>query len=253
MVMMWKEKKVSTEERSRSLPRDCHPIISKLEREVILAVDSSTAAPPLERLTKLERVYIAAADVLQLPCTRRDLRRRRGAADTLLEQLLSFADAYGSLRMALLSVQDLSREAEAAIRRRHVARLGGAASSLRRAAKEIAALVNSLPPPPAAAGDFAEMTTATLSLSSLVFNVVISAVATAAAAVAQPKVVSVAALWRRRRRPVSAAVSEEWERRATLGIKEMEERLFGLHSAVEKVYRALIAARITLLNAITLP
>ncbi|CAA6666745.1 unnamed protein product [Spirodela intermedia] len=255
-------------ERSTSLPSHSHPVIAKLEGEVHAAGD--VAAPPTtgqrsadwlrSALSQLQRLHLAADDLLLLPCI--------GAR--LLDDLLCYADAFGSLRMALVSVQDLCSEAQAALRRRDGARLVSAARSLRRAQKEISALPSVLPAA-ASGGDSAEpagdsvelprilreVKSATLFLSTSVFQGVASALSSAVAALAAPpKSLSLSSwtAWRRWRSPTpccSSAESEEWMRRASQGLKELEERVLGLESGSEAVYRVLIGARVSLLNVLT--
>ncbi|CAA7403544.1 unnamed protein product [Spirodela intermedia] len=269
-------------ERSTSLPSHSHPVIAKLEGEVHAAGD--VAAPPTTGqrsadwlrsvLSQLQRLHLAADDLLLLPCIgaalRRCPRRRPALAERLLDDLLCYADAFGSLRMALVSVQDLCSEAQAALRRRDGARLVSAARSLRRAQKEISALPSVLPAA-ASGGDSAEpagdsvelprilreVKSATLFLSTSVFHGVTSALSSAVAALAAPpKSPSLSSwtAWRRWRSPTpccSSAESEEWMRRASQGLKELEERLLGLESGSEAVYRVLIGARVSLLNVLT--
>ena len=255
MFAGWKERKrVSPEERSTSLPFRRHPTVSKLEWEILAVGDVIRSGAHLRpALTQLERLLHASVNLL-LPSTVEALRSQYSSAlaESLLEDLLRYADAYGSLRMALLCVQDLCSEARAAVRRRDESTLDGIVSSLRRAQKEILSLVKLLPSSPSfkntdhVAKTLGDVTSATSLVSNFVFHGVSDVVAAAL-----PKSTSI--WWRRlKSTPLRLSLlSEDLASRLAKRLQEMEENLLGLDKLTENVYRVLVNARVSLLNALT--
>ncbi|MQL98475.1 hypothetical protein Taro_031191 [Colocasia esculenta] len=254
--------------RSTSLPCRSHLLISQLEDEVRATgawrLPSAPAPDGLRSgLVRLELLHLALDDLLQLPQTRDSLRRGpSGLADSLLDDFLRFADAYGSFRSALVALRDLQEATQVAARRGDAAGLSSAARLLRKAEKEVAALASALPEVPRSveaaltataassggpaadaelAGFLREVKAVTVSVSAAVFQGTAAALSSAAAAVAsRPSSSSWKALRRLTSSPSLKNKTEEEEqgrRRASERLAALEGCLAGMEEESERVFR----------------
>lgn len=268
--------------RSSSLPCRSHPLVSQLEDELRATRTWQSAEPEGHRspaglrsgLIRMELLHLALGDLLLLPQTRESLRRSTGASSSLVERLLDdflyFADAYGSFRSALVSLQELQSAAQVAVRWRDEARLASVARALRKVKKEVSrlssvlrdmsksavpTLATSSPGSSAEdaelAGILREVKGVTVSVSTAVFQSTAAAVASTVASVA-PKSSSWMTLRRRLALTASfekrADEEELWARDASEKLDGLEASLMALERGSETVFRGLMNTRVSLLN-----
>ncbi|MQM01238.1 hypothetical protein Taro_033988 [Colocasia esculenta] len=276
--------------RSTSLPCRSHPLVSQIEDELRAcriwrwSTEPQSAAGLCAGMIRLELLHLALGDLLQLPQTRDALRRSTGGpsslSESLLEDFLMFADAYGSFRSALVSLQELQLAAQVAVRRRDKACLASVARSLRKAEKEIASLSSTLSKVSKSAdlalaaawsgssaedaelaGIFTEVKAVTVSVSTAVFQATAASLASTMTSVASKSSASWTALKRRlaltsssmKRMNSSEGTDKEeaWARTASEKLDGLEEGIIGLESGSERVFRALMNTRVSLLNIMT--
>lgn len=226
------------------------------------------------------RVLSGLADLLHHPQAR-DAMRRHPWTEQLLDDLLLLADLHGCFRDALVSLRQLLAETHAALRRRDGARLAAALRAQRRSAREVSRLASSArdlshraapddeSDEATLADALAAATAAVSAASSAVFAGVSAASAESAASAApsprtptpySPARTPGSPMWLvtdllRRRRTVSFEDScneEEEERKAAMGrVNGLQECVDAAESGCEEVYRALVNARVSLLNLLT--
>ncbi|MQM01234.1 hypothetical protein Taro_033983 [Colocasia esculenta] len=270
--------------RSTSLPCQSHPLISHLEDEVRATREWQSAEPEgqsstwlLSGLTQLERLHGTLDDLLQISRTKETLRcstsGSSGLSERMLEDFLVFADAYGSFRSALVSVQELQSAAQVAVRRGDEARLSSVARSLKKARKGITHLSSALrdllksaePAFPAStsgssaedaelAAILKEVKGITVSVSTVVFQGIAAVMASTVATVVHKSF-----SWRALRRlalPASStkkkALSEtDWAKTASEKLDGLKDCIMGLETGSERVFRVLMNTRVSLLNIMT--
>ncbi|GJM91353.1 hypothetical protein PR202_ga07716 [Eleusine coracana subsp. coracana] len=201
--------------------------------------------------------------------------------EQLLDDLLLLADLHGCFRDSLVSLRQLLAETHAALRRRDGLRLAAALRAQRRSARETSRLASSArdlshraAPDDEAdeatlADAFAAATAAVAAASAAVFAGVSTASAESAASAApsprtptpySPARAPASPMWLvtdllRRRRTVSFedyCNEEEEERKAAMGkVRGLEECVDAAEQGCEEVYRALVNARVSLLNLLT--
>ncbi|KAJ1296413.1 hypothetical protein BS78_01G298500 [Paspalum vaginatum] len=231
------------------------------------------------------RVLAGLADLLHHPQAR-DALRRHPWTEQLLEDLLLLADLHGCFRDALVALGQLLAETHAALRRRDGARLAAALRAQRRAAREVSRLAAAArdlahraapddeSDEAALADAFAAATAAVAAASAAVFAGVAAAAAESAASAApsprtptpySPARAPASPMWLvadlltiRRRRAVSSASfedscnEEEEERKAAMGrVRGLQECVDAAEAGCQEVYRALVNARVSLLNLLT--
>ncbi|AQL06295.1 DUF241 domain protein [Zea mays] len=210
---------------SSSLPVRLHPLAAALHesaRALLAWADAPARTGPAwvaDGAGRAGRVLAGLADLLHHPQARDALRRRHGhrwaTEERLLDDLLLLADLHGSFRDSLVALRQVLSETHAALRRRDGARLAAALRAQRRAAPT---------PTPYSPGSPMWLVTDLL----------------------------------RRRRAVSfddsscGAEEEEEERKAAMGrVRGLEECVDAAEAGCEEVYRALVNARVSLLNLLT--
>eukprot|EP00267_Zea_mays_P047830 XP_020400329.1 uncharacterized protein LOC103639099 [Zea mays] len=251
---------------SSSLPVRLHPLAAALHesaRALLAWADAPARTGPAwvaDGAGRAGRVLAGLADLLHHPQARDALRRRHGhrwaTEERLLDDLLLLADLHGSFRDSLVALRQVLSETHAALRRRDGARLAAALRAQRRSARE-ASRDN--------ADAFAAATGAVAAASAAAFSGVAAASAESAASAAPtPTPYSPGSpMWLvtdllRRRRAVSfddsscGAEEEEEERKAAMGrVRGLEECVDAAEAGCEEVYRALVNARVSLLNLLT--
>jgi hypothetical protein len=272
--------------RSTSLPVRLHPLAAALHdsaRALLAWADAPAQTGPAwvaDGAGRAGRVLAGLADLLHHPQAR-DALRRHPWTEQLLDDLLLLADLHGCFRESLVALKQLLAETHAALRRRDGARLSAALRAQRRSAREVSRLASSArdlshraapddeSDEAALADAFAAATAAVSAASSAVFAGVSTASAESAASAApsprtptpySPARTPASPMWLvtdllRRRRTVSFEDScneEEEERKAAMGrVRGLEECVDAAEAGCEEVYRALVNARVSLLNLLT--
>ncbi|XP_062206118.1 uncharacterized protein LOC133907996 [Phragmites australis] len=271
--------------RSTSLPVRLHPLAAALHdsaRALLAWAEAPAQTGPAWVADGAERagcVLAGLADLLHHPQAR-DALRRHPWTEQLLDDLLLLADLHGCFRESLVALKQLLAETHAALRRRDGCRLAAALRAQRRSAREVSRLASSArdlshraapeeeSDEATLADAFAAATAAVASASAAVFSGVSSASAESAASAApsprtptsySPARAPASPIWvvtdlLRRRRTVSFEdyCNEEEERKATMGrVRGLEECVDAAETGCEEVYRALVNARVSLLNLLT--
>ncbi|XP_025791531.1 uncharacterized protein LOC112872673 [Panicum hallii] len=276
--------------RSNSLPGRFHPVVAGLHESanaLIAWTEEPAQASPAwigDGVTHLGRLLVGLTDLLHHPQAQDPLQRRSKTApwtERLLDDLLLLADAHGCFREALLALKQLLSEAHAALRRRDATRLAAALRARRRSDRDLARLASTLrclahrSTSAAATSDSSEAavadavaaaTCAAAAASAAIFAGLASASASSSsramtsplaspAKVAAVPVWWVADLlrWRRRTVPLEECCNEEEEERqaAMDRLRRLEECVVAAEDGCEQVYRALVNARVSLLNVLT--
>lgn len=275
--------------RSTSLPVRLHPLAAALHdsaRALLSWADAPAQTGPAwvsDGAGRAGRVLSGLADLLHHPQAR-DALRRHPWTEQLLDDLLLLADLHGCFRESLVALRQLLAETHAALRRRDGARLAAALRAQRRSAREVSRLAASArdlshraapddeSDEATLADAFAAATAAVAAASSAVFAGVSAASAESAASAApsprtptpsstySPARAPASPMWLvadllRRRRAVSFEDScneEEEERKAAMGrVRGLQECVDAAEAGCADVYRALVGARVSLLNLLT--
>ncbi|KAG1361039.1 hypothetical protein COCNU_09G005020 [Cocos nucifera] len=263
--------------RSTSLPCRSHPAVAGLEDEVralrawlsLPAPESGSPTWISASLARIDLLHASLDDLLQLPQAQDQLRRHSSApwTDRLLDDFLRFADAYGSLRSALMSLKQTQSELHTAIRRRDEVRLASSLRSQKRIKKDLAKHAVSIreatrsPAPDVAEAEMAgivkEATVAMAVASVAVFLGIGAVSSTASATVASKSRASSWVVAPLRKLSLSTSSSlkkrdwEEWEDAALERLEALEECIEALERKCERVFRSLVNTRVTLLNILT--
>ncbi|KAM0853613.1 hypothetical protein ACQ4PT_033925 [Festuca glaucescens] len=275
--------------RSISLPVRLHPLVAELHdtaRALLRWADEPAQTGPAwvaDGSGRAGRVLAGLAGLLHHPQARDALRRPW--TEQLLDDLLLLADLHGCFRESLVALRQLLNETHSALRRRDGVRLAAALRAQRRAAREVSRLAASARDLShrAAPGDdldevtladaFAAATAAVAAASAAIFSGLSSASAESAASAApsprtptpyspSPARAPASPMWLvtdllRRRRTVSFSFEdycneEEEERKAAMGrVRGLDECVAAAEASGEQVYRALVNARVSLLNLLT--
>uniref|UniRef100_A0ACD5U5A5 Uncharacterized protein n=1 Tax=Avena sativa TaxID=4498 RepID=A0ACD5U5A5_AVESA len=273
--------------RSISLPVRLHPLVAELHdsaRALLRWADEPAQTGPAwlaDGAGRAGRVLAGLAGLLHHPQAQDALRRPW--TEQLLDDLLLLADFHGCFRESLVALRQLLNETHSALRRRDGVRLAAALRAQRRAAREVSRLASSARDlcHRASPGDdldevtladaFAAATAAVASASAAIFSGLSSASAESAASAApsprtptpySPARAPASPMWLvtdllRRRRTVSFSFEdycneEEEERKAAMGrVRGLEECVAAAETSGEQVYRALVNARVSLLNLLT--
>ncbi|KAL6641404.1 hypothetical protein ACP70R_019585 [Stipagrostis hirtigluma subsp. patula] len=271
--------------RSTSLPVRLHPLAAALHdaaRALLAWAEAPAQTGPAwvaDGAARAVRVLAGLADLLHHPQARDALRRPW--TEQPLDDLLLLADLHGCFRESLVSLRQLLAETHAALRRRDGARLAAALRAQRRSAREVSRLASSArdlshraapdedSDETTLAGAFAAATAAVAAASAAVFSGVSSASAESAASAApsprtptpySPARAPASPMWLvtdllRRRRTMSFedyCNEEEEERKAAMArVRGLEECVAAAEAGCDDVYRALVNARVSLLNLLT--
>ncbi|CAK9325139.1 unnamed protein product [Citrullus colocynthis] len=136
--------------RSISLPSRSHPLIFQLKDEIAnlnswsLNSDSRTAAWICDGLNHLKTVHNHLDDILNLPQTLESLRHQPHWIDKLLEHFLRFVDVYGIFQTLILALKEEHSAAQVAMRRKDEEKVALYVQSRRRLARQIMKLVSTV-------------------------------------------------------------------------------------------------------------
>ncbi|PVH33283.1 hypothetical protein PAHAL_9G616400 [Panicum hallii] len=272
--------------RSNSLPGRFHPVVAGLHESanaLIAWTEEPAQASPAwigDGVTHLGRLLVGLTDLLHHPQAQDPLQRRSKTApwtERLLDDLLLLADAHGCFREALLALKQLLSEAHAALRRRDATRLAAALRARRRSDRDLARLASTLrclahrSTSAAATSDSSEAavadavaaaTCAAAAASAAIFAGLASASASSSSRAMTSPLASpakVAAVPVCETGPGAKEVpleeccnEEEEERQAAMDrLRRLEECVVAAEDGCEQVYRALVNARVSLLNVLT--
>ncbi|PON60571.1 hypothetical protein PanWU01x14_151830 [Parasponia andersonii] len=274
---------ISHHTRSISLPCRSHPLISQLRDGVAelhrwaTQPDSRTSAWLADGLTRLKDIHDCLDDILQLPQTQESLRRQpHSAAENLLEDFLRFVDVYGIFQTSMLVLKEEQSAAQVALRKRDESKISLYVKSRKRMAKEMGKLISAVrcmkgrsAPPLVCVGD-AELADAiedvvevTVTVSLALFN----GIATPFGSKRSTWNVGLSGL-RKKAKVVEEGIEEFGEvgaecllglrkksdeeiRSASKKMQELEICIGGIESGGQRIFRSLINARVSLLNALT--
>ncbi|KAG7024116.1 hypothetical protein SDJN02_12929, partial [Cucurbita argyrosperma subsp. argyrosperma] len=136
--------------RSISLPSRPHPLIFQLKDEIAnlrswsLSSESRTAAWICDGLNRLKTVHNHLDDILNLPQTQESLRHQPHWMDKLLEHFLRFVDVYGIFQTLILSLKEEHSAAQVAVRRKDEEKIALYVKSRKRLARQMAKLVSTV-------------------------------------------------------------------------------------------------------------
>jgi hypothetical protein len=258
---------------ARSASEPCHPALARLDgtvrelrawsRSSCGAGGASSSSGSGHGLALLEAVLAELGDLLATPRAAAALHAAAADDDQVLDGLLVLADAYGTFESALLAAKQTLADAQAGARRGDSAVVAASARAHRRTEKELHRL--------AAAMRHASRRAAPVRNSADTTDAeVVGAVAEAAVAAAEASAVvfsgcaamspdvsamvgtasSASHRWLAKLGVVSGArkVAPEMAPAALQRLEELEDRIAGLESESEKVFRRLLQARVLLLN-----
>jgi BMFP domain-containing protein YqiC len=257
-------RKAAAHARSASQPsKHSHLALARLDGAVhaLWSWSASGLSSASEGLARVEAALVALNELLATP---RAAAALRGADDDrIFDAFLALADAYGTLGTALLTVRQSAAEARAGLRRGDAAVVAASSRAHRRTAKDmcrLAATMRRATAPSRPAEDAADEDTEVVDMVAQVAD----AAAEASGAVilrwwagmspdvsAIVQTVSPHNKWLTRLGVVPDernAMTPETAAAALERLEELEERISGLESGSEKVFRRLLQTRVSLLN-----
>ncbi|KAM0914202.1 hypothetical protein ACQ4PT_011647 [Festuca glaucescens] len=246
---------------STSLPGRFHPIVAGLQDSVNALLGWTKAPAPAQAactawigagMEHLGHLLSGLTDLLHHPQVQ-DLQRRRcqtasSWTERLLGDLILLADAHSCFSEVLVSLKQLLDEAQAAVRHRDATRLAAALCTRRRYDRALSSLAATLravshrsSSPAAATSDSGEPALAEAVAAAT------CAVASASAAIfAGLASASASSVLRALTSPTTASSAEAMER-----LQNLEECVVAAEDGCEQVHRALVNARVSLLNVLT--
>lgn len=264
--------------RSTSLPCRSHPSTSQLLDQIQTLrtswqsdPDRGSSAWVCAGLELLKRVHDSLDDLLQLPQSQTSLRRRPSWVNSLLEDSLLFVDAFATFRAALVALKEEQLAAQVAIRRRDEPKISFYLWSRKKIEKEVNKSVTEIKSIrrrclPVSDGD-AELAGVVGEVSAVTVLVSVAAFGGISSSKRRSSsLISWVGLKQKKRNKVNGegGVREfqdagaenvgKWkeDEKATLKrMKVMEEWMVEIEKESEKVFRSLMNARVSLLNALT--
>ncbi|XP_038898709.1 uncharacterized protein LOC120086235 [Benincasa hispida] len=270
--------------RSISLPCRSHPLIFQLKDEIAnlnswsLNSDPRTAAWICDGLSRLKTVHNHLDDILNLPQTQESLRRHHHWIDKLLEHFLRFVDVYGIFQTLILTLKEEHSAAQVAMRRRDQEKIALYVKSRKRLARQMAKLVSTVQKKPKItvqgqggvtpdlAAVIEEVIRVTMTVSLAVFNGIAESFGTR-------KVWTWTGLDRVSKKMKKSAEEEkgikefreigsenlrelkkkgkEETRIEMKKMRDLEDWITDIESESQRVFRSLISARVSLLNALS--
>ncbi|GJN19858.1 hypothetical protein PR202_gb07171 [Eleusine coracana subsp. coracana] len=258
---------------ARSASQPCgkrsHPALTRLDGALHAlrswsAVSGSTSSSSslFEGLELVDAALAALCDLLATPRAAAALRGAGADDDRVLDAFLELADAYGTFGTALLAARQGAAEARAGVRRGDAAAVTASARAHRRTAKDLCRIAATMRHRHATAASSRPAAEEDADVDAEVVGVV-AEVAEAAVEASGVIVLRCAAMsgivqtvcshnnkWLKRlgvvHEPTKA--SPEMAVAALERLDELEERISGLESASEKVFRRLLQTRVLLLN-----
>lgn len=266
--------------RSISLPCRSHPLIFQLKDEISNLKswssdsDRRTAAWICDGLNRLKTVHNHLDDVLNLPQTLESLRHQPRWIDTLLEHFLRFVDVYGIFQTLILAMKEEHSAAQVAMRRKDEEKIALYVKSRKRLARQMAKLVSSVQKIRTAekggavelAAVIEEVVGVTMSVSLALFNGIAESFGTRKAwAWARLDRVSKKA---RKSAEEEKGIREfreiglenlrelrkkgkEETKMAMKKMRDLEDWIGDIETRSQRVFRSLISARVSLLNALS--
>ncbi|KAM0949765.1 hypothetical protein DsansV1_C05g0056241 [Dioscorea sansibarensis] len=245
--------------RSISLPSRSNPALSQVESEIHsvrawLARSDPSSASLCAGLAQLALLLDSFHDLLSLPHFHSSLRR--ACSVPLLDQFLYLADACGSFRSSTITLKQLSSDAQVAIRANDTPRVLSCLRAVKRVEKELclkAKIKVKVSLESGLSGEELEMAAVMREVVGVimaglgsVFAGMVGECATSAAMVVEGWTGSWVVSKMRRK-----GVREDWKRNGLEKLGELEECVEILESRVERVFRSLVNARVSLLNILT--
>ncbi|XP_020276627.1 uncharacterized protein LOC109850952 [Asparagus officinalis] len=252
--------------RSISLPCRSHPLISQLEDDIRSVTNWVSSAPVsasylCDGLSRLDLLHTSLNDLLNLPQSQDSLRRGSGSewTDRILNDFLRLADAHGCFRSELITIAQQKSDAQVAIRIQDKLNISLCTRSIRKSEKELVKIASSLKEISKSqvglrftngveeaelAGVIREVISVTVSALAAVFLGVADVASTATGG----KNSSWTPL---RRLSTSKSFRGLGEESSTERFEVAEERVRGVESKSESLFRCLVNIRVSLLNILT--
>ncbi|KAB1203578.1 hypothetical protein CJ030_MR8G015401 [Morella rubra] len=275
---------ISHHVRSISLPCRSHPLISQLEDEInklnswASKPEARTSSWLCDGLSSLKTVHDYLDDVLQLPQTQETLRKHCHAlwVEKLLEDFLRFVDVYGIFQTSVLGLREVHSAAQVATRKRDESKVVTYVKARKQMAKEMGKLVSSIrcvgvPTISDAVavdeielvGVIGDVIEATVLVSVALFNGISASFASRKSSrmglglskkakkvkveesILEFQQVGLQSLWGLRKK------SDEEVKMALKKMQDFERCIGDIENGSGRVFRGLISARVSLLNALT--
>ncbi|XP_066383939.1 uncharacterized protein [Miscanthus floridulus] len=254
---------------ARSASEPCHPALARLHGTVralrAWCGAGGASSSSGHGLALLDAVLAALGDLLATPRAAAALHDADADDDQVLDGLLVLADAYGTFESALLAAKQSVADAQAGARRGDGTVVAASLRAHRRTEKELHRLAAAMrhastsrraAPAPSSAdaadtevvGAVAEAAVAAAEASAVVFSGCAALSPNVSAMVQTASSASHRWLARLGVAPGARKVAPEMAPAALQRLEELEERIAGLESESEKVFRRLLQARVLLLN-----
>ncbi|KAJ7966951.1 DUF241 domain-containing protein [Quillaja saponaria] len=246
--------------------------------------DHQTSARLCDGLSRLKDVHDSLAYILLLPQTQESLRRRPDWVEKLLEDFLRFVDVYGIFQTSIMSLKEEHSTAQMAIRKRDDAKLALYIKHKTKMAKEMDKLASNVrvirqnstipgsSPTFVSLGDaeladvIGDVIDATVSVSVALFSGIATSFASrktswieivrlskntkkvkklATEGIKEFRQIGVESLWGLRKK------GDEEVRLISKTMRDLDCCLCSIENGSERVFRALISSRVSLLNTHT--
>ncbi|XP_022982526.1 uncharacterized protein LOC111481317 [Cucurbita maxima] len=265
--------------RSISLPCRSHPLIFQLKEEIAnlnswsLSLDSRTAAWICDGLNRLKTVHNHLDDVLNLPQTQESLRHQPHWINKLLEHFLTFVDVYGIFQTLILTLKEEHSAAQVAMRRKDEEKIALYVKARKRLARQMTKLVSTLQKKiktaeqGTTAADLAsvieEVVGVTTAVSLALLNGIVESFSTRKpwawtgldriskkSAEEEKGIREFREIGSEKLRELKKKGKEETEK-AMKKMRDSEDWFSDIETRSQKVFRSLISARVSLLNALS--
>ncbi|KAJ1692562.1 hypothetical protein LUZ63_009260 [Rhynchospora breviuscula] len=247
--------------RTSSLPSTTHPLVSHLEAEIYaarswLAHDLDRDPSPASGICHVDGLISTVEQVLNLPESRESFSHAE-CTEGLLDDLLGFADVYGSIRSIAITLKQNHAELHSALRRHDAMWLATSVKTQRHIEKEISQLAASVRHITSGSTSDTEIgavvreAVTVVALASV--EVLSKVVSTSSTAASSAMVAAGSGRVSLRGRLFKKRYSEEEKELVAMDkLEALEECIMELESGSDRVFRSLVKARVSLLNVVTL-